>query len=116
MLSRRLSRIVAALMAAGALTLSFASAALAFSEAYGPASVGNNGWIQSAGAHTFKQNEGAGGNGGLLACQLFNSKGVNEVAHGNGYCAVILGGGPFVWARVYNESGGGALIEGFAST
>jgi hypothetical protein len=42
---------------------------------------------------------------GLLACQLFNSKGVNNVEHGNGSCSVLYGGGVFVWARVYNQAG-----------
>jgi hypothetical protein len=99
------------------LALWMAPAALAFSESYGPATVGNNGWIQSGGAHTFKFNEGAGSNGGQLACQLFNSSGgVNVVTHGNGACAETYGGGQFVWARVYNESGVTETIAGFAET
>jgi hypothetical protein len=116
MISNRL-RMAAAICVAGAVALWSAPAALAFAESYGPATVGNNGYIQSGGAHTFKQNEGAGSNGGRLACQLFNyGGGANEVSHGNGYCLVFYGGGQFVWARVYNESGVTETIEGYAST
>ncbi len=115
-LSGRVSRSLAALCAAGAAALTLAAAAFAFSEGYGPTSVGNNGYIQSGGAHTFIRNEGGGSNGGRLACQLFNSKGANEVDHGNGACVVIYGGGQYVWARVYNESGATEVISGFAET
>lgn len=110
------SRTAAALAGVVALMLALAPAALAFSEGYGPAEVGNNGWVQSGGAHTFIRNEGGGSNGGRLACQLFNSKGVNEVAHGNGFCTAVYGGGAFVWARVYNESGVTETISGFAES
>ncbi len=115
-LSRHGSRTAAALAGVIAVLLALAPAALAFSEGYGPATVGNGGWVQSAGAHTFIENEGGGSNGGRLACQLFNSKGVNEVAHGNGFCIATYGGGAFVWARVYNESGVSETISGFAVT
>jgi len=93
-----------------------APAAFAFSEQYGFVAVGNNGFVQSAGAHTFIFNTGAGETGGRLACQLFNSKGANEVTHGNGACAVAYGGGEFVWARVYNQSGATEVIGGEAET
>jgi len=93
-----------------------AAVALAFSEQYGFYEIGNNGYVQSAGAHTFTLNFGAGSNGGRLACQLFNSKGANEVAHGNGSCGVSYGGGQFVWARVYNESGVSETVGGEAET
>ncbi len=102
-------------MALGA-GLSTASVASAFSEAYGFYSVGNNGYVQSAGAHTFIFNAGAGSTGGQLACQLFNSKGANNVEHGNGSCSVFYGGGEYVWARVYNETGGTEEIGGQAET
>lgn len=92
-----------------------APAAFAFAEQYGFYAVGNNGYVQSAGAHTFIFNTGGGETGGKLACQLFNSK-VNEVTHGNGACAVAYGGGEFVWARVYNQSGGTEVIGGEAET
>jgi hypothetical protein len=104
--------IVVALVAA----LMMAAVALAFSEQYGFYEIGNNGYVQSAGAHTFTLNFGAGSNGGRLACQLFNSKGANEVAHGNGSCGVSYGGGQFVWARVYNESGVSETVGGEAET
>ena len=116
MLKRRPRITAAAFAVAAALALAAAPAALAFSESYGPATVGNNGWVQSGGGHTFRLNEGGGSTGGRLACQLFNSKGVNEVAHGGGFCDVGYGGGEFVWARVYNESGATETIAGFAET
>ena len=72
--------------------------------------------MQSAAAHTFYINYGAGSNGGQLACQLFNSKGANNVEHGNGSCAVGYGGGEFVWARVYDESGVSETVGGEAQT
>jgi hypothetical protein len=114
--STRLSKAAAAVVAGCGVAVAVAPLAFAFSEGYGPATVGNNGWIQSGGAHTFAFNEGAGSNGGRLACQLFNGKGVNEVTHGNGVCAEVYGGGQFVWARVYNESGVTERIAGFAET
>jgi hypothetical protein len=93
-----------------------AAAAWAFTESYGFVAVGNNGYVQSGGAHTFVFNTGVGETGGKLACQLFNSKGVNEVGHGNGSCAAVYGGGEFVWARVYNQSGATEVIGGEAET
>jgi hypothetical protein len=111
--STRLCAALMALLAVGAVT---ASVALAFSEQYGFYEVGNNGYVQSENAHTFKFNFGLGGNGGRLACQLFNSKGANNVEHGNGSCAVAYGGGEYVWARVYNESGVGETVGGEAET
>ena len=92
-----------------------APAAFAFAEQYGFVKVGNNGFVQSANAHTFIFNTGVGETGGKLACQLFNSK-VNEVGHGNGACTVAYGGGEFVWARVYNQSGATEVIGGEAET
>ncbi len=115
-LSGHVSRTVAAFAATVSVALAVAPAALAFSEGYGPAEVGNNGFVQSGNAHTFVFNEGGGANGGRLACQLFNSKGVNEVGHGGGFCSVFYGGGEFVWARVYNQSGVSEVIAGFAET
>ena len=108
--------IIAAVVAALAGSLVMATAALAFSEQYGFYSIGNNGYIQSAGAHTFKLNFGVGTNKGQLACQLFNSKGANEVEHGNGSCGVSYMGGQFVWARVYNQSGVSETVGGEAET
>lgn len=112
----RLMILVASLAAALTVGLSTAVAASAFSESYGFYSVGNNGYVQSASAHSFIFNTGAGQTGGRLACQLFNTKGVNEVEHGNGACAVFYGGGAFVWARVYNQSGASEVIGGEAET
>ena len=89
-----------------------------FAESYGGVSLcGSNCYIQSGGAHTFVFNEGSSWSGSpALACQLFNSKGANEVTHGYGYCAVRYFGGAFVWARVYNQSGATYTITGYAET
>lgn len=116
MLRTRLTIFVASLATALAAGLSTAAAASAFSESYGGYSIGNNGYVQSAGAHTFVFNVGAGSTGGRLACQLFNEKGANEVGHGNGSCSVFYGGGQYVWARVYNETGGSETVGGEAET
>lgn len=107
--------LLTALVALGA-GLIMAAAAWAFTEAYGFVAVGNNGYVQSGGAHTFVFNTGVGETGGKLACQLFNNNGVNEVGHGNGSCAAVYGGGQFVWARVYNQSGATEVIGGEAET
>jgi len=114
--TRRLAVMATSLLAAVAVALSTASAAAAFSEAYGFEQVGNNGYIQSAGAHTFIVNYGGAGVGGTLACQLFNHNGVNNVEHGSGGCTVTYLGGAYVWARVYNEAGFTQLIGGEAQT
>jgi hypothetical protein len=94
------------------------SAAFAFGEGYGGGELcGSNCYFQSAGAHTFNFNEGGSLTGSpQLACQLFNSSGTNEVTHGNGFCAVSYFGGAYVWARVYNQSGGTYRVAGFAET
>jgi hypothetical protein len=104
---------LASLLLAG---LGTAAQASAFSETYGFYEIANNGYVQSANAHTFLTNAGAGSTGGRLACQLFNSKNANEVAHGNGSCSVFYGGGEFVWARVYNETGATEQVGGVAET
>ena len=94
------------------------SAAMAFGESYGGGTIcGSNCYVQSAGAHTFKLNEGLAGSGKpKLACQLFNSNGANVVEHGAGYCIVTYFGGQFVWARVYNQGGTSVSVFGFAET
>jgi hypothetical protein len=116
LLRTRLAILLAAFLSALAVGLSTAASALAFSEQYGFYLISNNSYVQSAGAHTFKLNFGAGSNGGQLACQLFNSKGANNVAHGNGSCGVAYGGGEFVWARVYDQSGVSETVGGEAET
>lgn len=105
-------------LTASAISVALAGAqpAAAFKEQYGFTFVANNGFVQSAGAHTFIVNTGAGENGGRLACQLFNNNGANEVTHANGACTVFYGGGEFVWARVYNQSGSTQQIGGEAET
>jgi len=92
--------------------------ALAFNESYGGGSLcGSTCYFQSAGAHTFSFNEGGSLEGSpYLACQLFNSKNANEVTHGDGYCEEVYGGGEYVWARVYNESGKTYKVAGYAET
>jgi hypothetical protein len=116
LLRTRLVIVLAVLVSLLLVGLGTAAQASAFSEVYGFVEVGNNGFVQSANAHTFITNAGAGSTGGRLACQLFNSKGANEVTHGNGSCSVFYGGGEFVWARVYNETGGNETVGGEAST
>jgi hypothetical protein len=72
-----------------------------------------NCYVQSAGAHTFYFNEGISRSGEpYLACQLFNTINANAVSHGYGYCDVYYGGGEYVTARVYNQSGSGHVISG----
>jgi len=117
LLRARSMALAVAALCVGAVSMGTASAASAFSETYGFFEVGNNGFVQSAGAHTFFFNNGGAGVGGKLACQLFQKEGsVNEVEHGNGGCTVLYGGGQFVWARVYNQAGFSQLIGGEAGT
>ncbi len=116
LLRTRLAILFAALASLLLAGLGMAAQAWAFSEAYGNYEISNNGYVQSAGAHTFIANTGAGSTGGRLACQLFNSKNANEVSHGNGSCSVFYGGGEYVWARVYNETGGTETVAGVAET
>jgi hypothetical protein len=108
--------LIAALVSLLLVGLGTAAQAWAFSESYGYYEIGNNGYVQSAGAHTFLTNAGAGSTGGRLACQLFNSINANEVTHGNGSCSVFYGGGEYVWARVYNETGATETVGGVAET
>jgi hypothetical protein len=116
LLRTRPAILIAALVSLLLAGLGTAAQAWAFSETYGFYEIGNNGYIQSANAHTFITNVGVGGTSGRLACQLFNSKGVNEVSHGNGSCSVFYGGGEFVWARVYNQTGVTETVGGEAAT
>lgn len=118
LLKARLAALAALVCAALAVSAAVPSAAFAFAEGYGGGSIcGSNCYVQSAGAHTFRFNEGASLEGSpALACQLFNSKGVNEVTHGSGFCTEAYFGGAFVWARVYNQSGGTYRVAGFAET
>ncbi len=106
------------LVTAGGLAAFPAGASAAFSEYFGGGSLcGSNCYIQSAGAHTFVLDEGwssAGSPG--LACQLFNTKGVNEVTHGGGYCVAYYFGGAYVTGRVYNQSGKTYTVTGYAET
>lgn len=106
-----------AVLCAAAFVLLAAASAFAFEEVYGNY-VENGGYAQSAGAHTFVLNIGAGGKSGTIACQLFNheSGGPNEVTHGNQECAVGYTGGKYVWARVYDEIGGPETVAGEAYT
>jgi hypothetical protein len=113
-----LTVLATSIAAAFVLALSTAGAAFAFSEGYGGGEIcGSNCYIQSGGAHTFYFNEGGSGSGSpYLACQLFNSANANEVSHGYGYCDVYYFGGEYVWARVYNQSGGSHAVSGYAET
>ncbi len=115
-LKARIAVCIALTASVSVTALAVAQPAAAFSEQYGFVSVGNGGFVQSAGAHSFDFNTGAGEKGGQLACQLFNSKGVNEVGHGSGVCSIFYGGGEFVWARVYNQTGTTEVIGGEAET
>ncbi len=100
------------------MALAPAGASAAFSEYFGGGSLcGSNCYIESAGAHTFVLDEGWSSTGSpQLACQLFNSSGANEVAHGNGYCDVSYFGGAYVHGRVYNQSGKTFTVTGYAET
>jgi hypothetical protein len=114
--NRRPAVLAASLVTASVLALTSASVAFAFSESYGGYSIcGSNCYIQSGGAHTFYFNEGGAAGSPYLACQLFNG-GHNEVSHGYGYCDVFYGGGEYVWARVYNQSGSAHAVGGYAET
>lgn len=107
-------------LAAFALALSVlpAGASAAFNEYFGGGTLcGSNCYFQSAGAHSFVLDEGwSAGGTPQLACQLFNSSGANEVSHGNGYCDVYYFGGAYVHGRVYNQSGKGYSVTGYAET
>jgi hypothetical protein len=117
LLRARLTVLAICIAAAFVLALSTAAAALAFSEGYGGGAIcGSNCYVQSGGAHTFYFNEGASAGSPYLACQLFNSANANEVTHGYGYCDVFYGGGEYVWARVYNQSGSTHAVGGYAET
>jgi hypothetical protein len=106
-----------AVLCAAAFSLLVVASAFAFSELYANY-VENGGYAQSKEAHTFVLNDGAGGEPGTIACQLFNheSGGPNEVTHGNEKCVVGYGGGKYVWARVYNEIGKDETVAGEAFT
>jgi len=115
LLRARLTALAICITAALVLALSTAGAASA--EGYGGYEIcGSNCYIQSGGAHTFYFNEGASTGSPYLACQLFNSINANEVTHGYGYCVVYYGGGEYVWARVYNQSGKSHTVDGYAET
>jgi hypothetical protein len=76
-----------------------------------------NCYIHTSGAHTFDVNVGSSvGSATYLACQLFNSSGVNRVAHDYGVCQVLYDGGAYVWGRVYNESAFPDTVSGYART
>jgi hypothetical protein len=93
-----------------------AASAFKFEETYGFRNVSPGGYIQSAGAHTFKSNSGVATNGNpYMACQLFNGNS-NVVAHGNGSCDVGFAFTEYVWARVYNEGGSTYYFYGYAHT
>jgi hypothetical protein len=116
LLRARLTVLAISLVATFVLALSTAGAASAFSESYGGYSIcGSNCYIQSNNAHTFYFNEGGSSGSPYLACQLFNG-GHNEVSHGYGYCVVYYGGGEYVTARVYNQSGTSHVVGGNAGT
>ena len=117
LLRARLTALAISLVTAFVMALATAGAASAFSESYGGYSIcGSNCYIQSGGAHTFYFNEGSSGGSPYLACQLFNNINANEVTHGYGYCVVYYGGGEYVWARVYNQSGTSHAVGGYAET
>ncbi len=93
-----------------------AASAFKFEETYGFRNVAPSGYIQSAGAHTFKSNSGVATNGNpYMACQLYNGNS-NVVAHGSGSCDVGFAFTEYVWARVYNESSGTYYFYGYAHT
>jgi hypothetical protein len=93
------------------------AAALAYTDNMGPARLSTNGYIQTPGAHTFKQAVGTSvGSATALACQLRNDSGVNIVNHGNGSCWALWYGSAYVWGRVYNQSAFADTVSGWAAT
>jgi hypothetical protein len=116
LLRTRLTGLGICIAVAFVLALSTAGGAFGFSEGYGGYGIcGSNCYIQSGGAHTFYFNEGGSTGSPYLACQLFNGA-HNEVSHGYGYCNLFYGGGEYVWARVYNQSGSTHVVGGYAET
>ena len=98
----------------GAAVLSQGTAFGAY-EIYDGTVCGNNCYVESPAAHTFYENDGTAVAPSLnIACQLFNHSGVDIVTHGEGTCNVQYSGGAYVWARVYNQSGGTYYIRGVA--
>jgi hypothetical protein len=114
-------RVVAAVITAAFFSLAGIAVGYAFEESYGHEYKCTNGcYIQSKAAHTFIYNFGETESGGApyLACQLFNGS-ENYVAHEISSCFVTKSdNGSFVWARVYNESGGSGSekLSGWAHT
>ena len=116
--SSRQVRVVLALTALA--VISFVGTAYAlYDQYYGGYNVcGNNCYVQTSGsAHTYTFNATGIGNGGYMACQLFNYSGYNYVKHGFSQC-VIENADPSVykWARGYNQSGSTSVVSGYART
>jgi hypothetical protein len=97
--------------------LSLPSAAWAYTDNMGPTLLSPGSYIQTPGAHTFKQSVGSSvGSATALACQLRNDSGVNIVDHGNGGCWALWYGTAYVWGRVYNQGAFSDTVSGWAST
>jgi hypothetical protein len=97
--------------------LAWPAAAGAYTETMGPQRLSPGSYVQTPGAHTFKQAVGtAYGYGTALACQLRNNSGVNIVDHGNGSCWALWYGSAYVWGRVYNQAPYDDTVSGWAAT
>ena len=93
------------------------SVAGAYTDNMGPARLSTGSYIQTPGAHTFKQAVGTSvGSATALACQLRNDSGVNIVDHGNGSCWALWYGTASVWGRVYNQAAFDDTVSGWAAT
>jgi hypothetical protein len=116
---KRIAKAFGLCIAASLTVMCFGAAqAPAYYEYYGQYNICGSGcYVQSSGAHTFYYNSGQSElTSTRLACQLRNDSGVNNVSHGFGNCSVTYSGGQYVWARVYNQSGGTDFVGGFATT
>jgi hypothetical protein len=112
-------RLRACVLLVGTLLASFGvtTAAVAYTDTMGPAGLSPGSYIQTPGAHTFKQSVGSSvGSATSLACQLRNDSGVNIVDHGTGSCWALWYGSAYVWGRVYNQSAFSDTVSGWAST
>lgn len=99
------------------LALLMPAVATAYTDNMGPTRLSPGSYLQTPGAHTFKQAVGSSvGSQTAQACQLRNDSGVNVVDHGNGSCWAFYYGSAYVWGRVYNQGAWDDTFTGWAST
>lgn len=88
-----------------------------YTEGMGPTRLSPGSYLQTAGAHTFKQVLSTStGSATAQACQIYNGSGVNIVDHGNGFCWVMWQGTAYVWGRAYNQGAWDDTFSAMAST